>query len=695
MSETPQDFLLEIGTEELPPKALKRLSDALAAHLTQALDEAGLTYEAVTPFASPRRLAVRINQCQARQADKVIERKGPAKKAAFDQAGEPTKAIVGFAKSCGLRVDELEAVDTDKGTWMFAKIQQPGQATSALLPDMIQSAVAQLPIPKRMRWGDSTEQFVRPVHWVVVMWGAQVLPMTLLGKDSGQVTYGHRFHAPGPITLPQPRDYEVALRHQGFVEPDFVQRRHRIAAMVTEAASAEGGQAQIDPALLDEVTALNEWPSAVVGDFDPSFLSVPSEALISAMKGHQKYFHLLDTQHQLMAKFITVTNIESRRPASVKEGNERVIRPRLSDAKFFWDQDRKRPLDDFLPRLKSVVFQKQLGTLFDKVERLETLAVKVGRSLPATDMTPAQFERAARLSKCDLMSEMVGEFPDLQGVMGHYYAQAQNEQACVAQAIEAQYLPRFAGDQLPDHPVGQALAIADKLDTITGIYGIGQVPKGDKDPFALRRQALGLLRILIEQRLDLDLIALIEASLRLHFDSAVTSAQIDSIYDFMMDRLKAYYLDQGIRPEQFESVRVCRPAHPLDFDRRLRAVEHFAQMPEAQSLSAANKRIGNILKKTSTTPTSEVDATLLQAPEEQALFEQLDAMRESVSESLAQGDYQAGLVTLAGIRASVDAFFDQVRVMAEDQALKDNRLRLLKQIYDLFRQVADISSLSH
>ncbi|MDR9498860.1 MAG: glycine--tRNA ligase subunit beta [Hydrogenovibrio sp.] len=695
MTEKREDFLLEIGTEELPPNALKTLSEALGKGLESALQDAELAYESAEVFASPRRLAVRINQCQVRQADKQVERKGPAKKAAFDDQGQPTKAAEGFARSCGLAVDQLEEVDTPKGVWLVARLTETGQDTPALLPAMIESAVQRLPIPKRMRWGDSDVSFVRPVHWVVMLWGTETLPVTLLGKQAGNQTYGHRFHAPGAIALPQPRDYEVALRHQGFVEPDFAHRRARIETMVTEAAEAEGGRAEIDPALLNEVTALNEWPSAVVGDFDTRFLAVPPEALISAMKGHQKYFHLLDADDRLMAKFITITNIESRRPESVKEGNERVIRPRLSDARFFWDQDRKQPLDDFLPRLKTVVFQQKLGTLFDKVERLETLTVKIGRPLLGEGLSAAQLERAARLSKCDLMTEMVDEFPDLQGVMGRYYAQAQQEEPAVADAIESQYRPRFAGDALPDHPVGQALAIADKLDTITGIYGIGQIPKGDKDPFALRRSALGLLRIMIEKQLDLDLMALIRASLSLHPQVTDSEDTVEAIYDFLIGRLKAYYADQGVTPEQFEAVRVCRPAHPLDFDHRIEAVRHFADMDEAGALSAANKRIANILKKVDQSLPEEVDTRLFEQNEEKALFDALDALRESVSESIASQNYREALIRLAAIRQPVDAFFDQVMVMAKDEAVKQNRLALLRQIYDLFGQVADISRLSN
>ncbi|MDG4812059.1 glycine--tRNA ligase subunit beta [Hydrogenovibrio sp. 3SP14C1] len=690
MSMNTADFLVEIGTEELPPKALKKLSNAFTDGIKAGLDEAELAYGDVNAYASPRRLAVRIEGLQAKQADKTVERKGPAKKAAFDAEGQPTKALQGFARGCGADVNDLSEIETEKGTWMVYYLEQKGQLTAELLPAIVNQSLAKLPIPKRMRWGASEVEFVRPVHWALMLLDDQVVPATILGHQTSNKTHGHRFHAPQAIEITNPSEYVSVLKEQGYVQADFEERKSRIRQQVEAVAQSAGGVADIDEELLDEVTALNEWPTAVVGDFDESFLSVPSEALISAMKGHQKYFHILDKVGQLMAKFITISNIESSNPESVKNGNERVIRPRLSDAKFFWDQDRKQPLDDFLPRLKTVVFQQKLGTLYDKIERLETLVVKIGRPLGEEAQI---LERAARLSKCDLMTEMVGEFPDLQGVMGRYYAQAQNEDAKVSDAIDEQYQPRFAGDSLPESAVSQALAIADKLDTITGIYGIGQVPTGDKDPFALRRSALGLVRIMIEKELDLDLQLMIRFSLDLHSEVETTDDLVMDIYDFIISRLKAYYASQEVTAEQFEAVRVCAPSHPLDFAKRIEAVCQFSEMEEAESLSAANKRIANILKKVDATLPEEVESSLFEGDAERDLFEALDALRETVSNKIAERDYAGAMQLLATIRQPVDAFFDNVMVMADDEAVKLNRLALLNQIYQLFRQVADISRL--
>lgn len=690
MTTNTEAFLVEIGTEELPPKALKKLSEAFASGIEAGLVDAELTYGEVKVYAAPRRLAVFIEAVQTKQNDKIVERKGPAKKAGFDADGNATKALQGFARGCGATVEELVEIETDKGTWMAYNLALKGQPTEALLPEIVSQSLAKLPIPKRMRWGSSDIEFVRPVHWVLMLLGRKVVPATILGHQSSNTTKGHRFHAPTELLIEHPSQYAQTLKLEGYVMADFAERTERVHQQVVAVAEQEGGRAVIDPELLEEVSALNEWPNAIAGDFDEAFLAVPSEALISAMAGHQKYFHILDSENQLMAKFITVSNIESINPASVKSGNERVIRPRLSDAKFFWDQDRKHPLDDFLPRLKAVVFQKQLGSLFDKVERLEALTVKIGKPL---GVKPEICERAARLSKCDLMSNMVDEFPDLQGVMGRYYATEQGEDSAVAEAIDAQYQPRFAGDDLPSSAVAQALAIADKLDTITGIFGVGQVPTGDKDPFALRRAALGMLRIMIEKQLDLDLLLLIKLSLGLHESVTVTESLVDEIYDFIIGRLRAYYADQGISAEQFEAVRVCRPAHPIDFAKRIEAVKQFSQMDSAASLSAANKRISNILKKVDGTLSETVDADLFEVEAERVLWNALDALRETVSELIAGRDYTAAIAELATIREAVDNFFDEVMVMSDNLEVRQNRLALLNQIYQLFLQVADVSRL--
>lgn len=691
MSLHTEDFLVEIGTEELPPKALQKLVQALADGLQAGLVQAELAFGEIKTYAAPRRLAVWVKECQLLQADKQVERKGPAKQAGFDAEGNPTKALQGFARSCGVEVAELIEIETDKGTWMAFEQAVQGQTAQALLPGLVEAALAKLPIPKPMRWGSSDVAFVRPVHWVLMLLGSEVVPATLLGKPASNLTRGHRFHAPAEISISHAAEYAEVLKAQGFVIADFEARRELIRQQVLALAEQQQATAVIDEELLDEVTALNEWPQAVMGSFDQDFLAVPPECLISAMKGHQKFFHLVDQDETLLAKFITVSNIASTNPASVVSGNERVIRPRLSDAKFFWNQDRKGSLDDFLPQLKTVVFQQKLGTLFDKTERLETLAVKIAKPLGVRQELA---ERAARLSKCDLMSLMVGEFPELQGIMGRYYALAQNEHLLVADALDQQYQPRFAGDALPNNELAQSLAIADKLDTITGIYGIGELPTGDKDPFALRRAALGLIRIMIEKELDLDLHFLIETSLKLHEHVVFSEALVESIYDFVVGRLKAYYADQGVSAEAFEAVRVCRPAHPIDFSKRIEAVKVFAGLPAAESLSAANKRIQNILRKVEGELTEEVNTQLFETQAEADLWQALDNLREQVSSQIAGRNYTDALTSLAQIREPVDAFFDQVMVMAEDASVRQNRLALLNQIRQLFMAVADISRLS-
>ncbi|WP_294948673.1 glycine--tRNA ligase subunit beta [Sulfurivirga sp.] len=685
-----RDFLFELGTEELPPKALKRLRDALRDEIVAGLADAELTHDEVEAYASPRRLAVLVRRLQTAQQDKVIERRGPAKQAAFDADGNPTKALLGFARSCGVAVEALIEIETPKGVWMGARIEQKGVPAAELLPGIVQRALDRLPIPKRMRWGAREAAFVRPVHWVVMLLGGEVVPATLLEHETGRVTHGHRFHAPQGFELATPDDYLPTLRERGFVEPDFDTRAVRIAEQVQALAAEIGAQAVIDPDLLDEVTALNEWPVAIMGSFDEDFLAVPPECLISAMKGHQKYFHVVDGEGRLLNRFITVVNIDSRNPDAVRDGNERVIRPRLADARFFWDQDRKQPLESFLPRLKQVVFQQKLGTLMDKVDRLENLTALIGREL-GEDV--ALCERAAHLSKCDLMTEMVGEFPELQGIMGRYYALEQGENPRVAQALDDQYRPRFAGDGLPADGISQALAIADKLDTITGIYGIGEAPTGDKDPYGLRRAALGALRIIIEHQLPLDLRRLVEMSLRQHDAVEHSDALRDEIVDFMYSRLKAWYQEQGVSVEQFEAVRAVRSDRPVQFARRIEAVRRFAELEGAEALAAANKRIGNILRKAGTV-SAEVNPDLFEADEERALWAAYTALAEEVDAAVAAGDFVAAIEKLATLRPAVDAFFDHVMVMAEDAALRANRLALLATLKAAFDRIADLSRLS-
>lgn len=685
-----KDFLFELGTEELPPKAMRRLRDALRHEVTAGLEDANLAFDHVEAYATPRRLALLVRQLQTRQADRAVERKGPAKQAAFDAEGKPTKALEGFARSCGVSVDELIEIETPKGIWMGFVKMEPGKPAMALLPEIVQKALDKLPISKRMRWGARQAAFVRPVHWVVMLLGEEVVPATILEHQADRVTHGHRFHAPQGFALETPNAYVPTLREQGYVEPDFDTRAMRIAEQVQAKAAEIGATAVIDSALLEEVTALNEWPRAIMGSFDEAFLAVPPECLISAMKGHQKYFHVVDEQGRLLNHFITIANIESKNPDAVRDGNERVIRPRLADAKFFWDQDRKRPLEDQLPRLKTVVFQQKLGTLLDKVDRLENLTVKIGRLLGED---PALCERAAHLSKCDLMTEMVGEFPELQGIMGRYYALEQGENPAVAKALDDQYKPRFAGDDVPEAGVSQALAIADKLDTITGIFGIGEAPTGDKDPYGLRRAALGALRIMIERALPLNLRELVEMSLKQHDAVSYSDALRDEIVDFMYSRLRAWYMEKGITASQFEAVRAVPSDSPLQFHQRMLAVRHFSELEGAEALAAANKRISNILKKAGKVAT-QVNPELFASEQEAALWTAYQALAPEVEALLAQGDFKAAIEQLATLRPVVDAFFDHVMVMAEDEALRNNRLALLATLKASFDQIADLSKLS-
>ncbi|MGM0676835.1 MAG: glycine--tRNA ligase subunit beta [Pseudomonadota bacterium] len=687
MSDT-QDLLIEIGTEELPPKALRELRDAFARGVTQGLAEAGLEVGVCQAYAAPRRLAVWIKDVPPRQADQSMERRGPAVSAAFDAEGQPTRAAQGFAGSCGVPVSELERMETDKGAWLVHRHVEPGRETTELVPGVVESALAALPIPKRMRWGDGDAEFVRPVHWVILLLGDREIPATLLGVSAGRETRGHRFHHPEPLRVPEPAAYADLLAQQGHVLADFDTRRETIRSQVEQAAAELGGRAVLDEALLDEVTALVEWPVAVVGHFESRFLEVPQEALILTMQDNQKYFAVVDGQGRLMPHFITISNVDSREPERVREGNERVIRPRFADAEFFWKQDRQRPLESHLDGLRHVVFQQKLGSLHAKTLRVEQLAGYLAGQIGAPE---AEARRAAHLCKCDLQTLMVYEFTELQGTMGRYYAQHDGEAASVARALEDQYLPRHAGDELPGEAVGRVLALADRLDTLVGIFAIGLKPTGAKDPFGLRRAALGVLRILVEAELPLDLEDLLQQAARGYGDAVPAMEAVPQVLDYVMERLRAYYHDRGIRPEVFDAVLSVRPTRPLDFDRRVRAVETFLGLPEAEPLAAAHKRIHNILRKVEGDLPEQVDPERLQEDAERALHERLEALWAPVSAHFDVGEYTQGLTELATLREPVDAFFDQVMVMAEDAALRDNRLALLNRLAGLFLRVADLS----
>jgi glycyl-tRNA synthetase beta chain len=685
-----RDLLLEIGTEELPPKSLRRMRDALQAAMDSLLDEYHLPHGPSRAYATPRRLAVQVADVPLQQPDRTITRRGPALKAAFDAGGRPTKPAEGFARSCGVAVSDLETLETGKGAWLVYNSTETGQPTAALLADLVERVVRMLPVARRMRWGSADFEFVRPVHWVLLLLGSEPVHANILGQRSDRYTRGHRFHHNAPIAIGKPAEYLDVLEHTGRVMADMERRRDSILTQVTEAGAALGGITRVDPDLLDEVTALVEWPVAISGAFEPRFLEVPAEALVSSMQDHQKFFPVSGSDRPLLPCFVTVANIASRDPEQVRAGNERVIRPRLEDAAFFWNQDRKQSLASRAEQLEDVTFQQQLGSLGDKQRRVAALAAHIAGTL---GFDTRQAERAAMLCKCDLVSSMVFEFPELQGIMGRYYALHDGEDAAVAQALDEQYQPRHAGDTLPASPIGQTLAIAERLDTLVGIFAIGQPPSGDKDPFGLRRAALGVMRIIIEQGLDLDLHTLIGRAAGGFPDPVNAGAVCEDLFAFMMERLRHWYADTGCDTLVFDAVLARQPVRPLDFDARIRAVRAFQALPEAASLAAANKRIRNILRKSDTDLPPRHRAELLQEPAEQALAVALDERAGVVGPLFAARDYTRALCELAALQVPVDRFFDDVMVMSDNTALRDNRLALLNELSELFLQVADISLL--
>ena len=684
-----KDLLIEIGTEELPPKSLTRLASSLADAIRQGLQDKELEHGECSWYATPRRLAVIVGDLADTQADKETVKRGPSVASAYDQAGNPTRAAEGFARSCGVKVAELDTLETDKGNWLSYSHLARGARTEELLPAIIERALAGLPISRRMRWGDGDIEFVRPVHWVLLLFGEDIIHATILGMETGRDTCGHRFHHPEAISMASAGEYLTRLQKEGRVTADFSERKKQIRKAATEVAQAHGRAVLIEEDLLDEVTALVEWPVVIIGSFNDEYLELPREALIATMQSHQKYFPVLhpDTG-ELTADFISVANIDSASPEVIKQGNERVISPRLSDAAFFWERDRSRPLESFAVKLDKVVFEQKLGTLADKAARIENFGRYIAGQL---EFESAPVERAARLAKCDLLSDMVGEFPELQGIMGRYYALESNERPEVARALEEQYMPRHAGADLPETSMGMVLALADKLDTLTGIFAIGKGPTGDKDPYGLRRAGLGCLRIMIECALPLDLEACLAYSAGTFQESLNASAVTTEVFDFMLDRLRRYYLDNGVSPAVFDAVQACRPAQPHDFNLRVLAVGEFLRLSEADSLVTANKRISNILKQAQYTSESIVDEALLQEKTERDLYKQMHA--SGVVEHGASGDYIARLTALAGLRNYVDAFFDEVMVMCDDVALRNNRLALLNELRQLFLATADISRL--
>ncbi len=686
---TTQNFLVEIGTEELPPKALKTLATSFADNVEAELNQAGLSFDKIEWFAAPRRLAVKVLNLATQQPSKEIEKRGPAVSAAFDAEGKPTKAAEGWARGCGITVDQAERIATDKGEWLVHRAKIEGQPTKNLLNDIVANALAKLPIPKPMRWADKTVQFIRPVHTVTMLLGDELIEGEILGVASARTIRGHRFLGEKEFEIQHADQYPQLLREKGSVVADFNERKAEILAKSQAKATALGGVADIEESLLEEVTSLVEYPNVLAAKFEERFLAVPAEALVYTMKGDQKYFPIYDKDGKLLPHFIFVSNINPEDPTAIIEGNEKVVRPRLTDAEFFFKTDLKQKLVDRLPRLETVLFQQQLGTLKDKTDRIEQLAGEIAKQIGADE---AKAKRAGLLSKCDLMTNMVFEFTDTQGVMGMHYARHDGEDEEVAVALNEQYMPRFAGDELPKSLVASAVALADKFDTLTGIFGIGQAPKGSADPFALRRAALGALRIIVEKNLPLDLEDLVKKSAALFGDKLTNKNVVADVVDFMLGRFRAWYQDEGIAVDVIQAVLARRPTRPADFDARVRAVSHFRTLDSAEALAAANKRVSNILAKADAA-IGEINLTACVEPAEKALAEAVLALRTEVQPLITKGDYTAVLDKLANLRAPVDSFFDNVMVNAEDPVLRQNRLAILNTLQDLFLQVADISVL--
>ena len=717
---TTQNFLVEIGTEELPPKALKTLATSFADNVEAELNQAGLSFDKIEWFAAPRRLAVKVLNLATQQPSKEIEKRGPAVSAAFDAEGKPTKAAEGWARGCGITVGQAERIATDKGEWLVHRAKIEGQPTKNLLNGIVANALAKLPIPKPMRWADKTVQFIRPVHTVTMLLGDELIKGEILGVASARTIRGHRFLGEKEFEIQHADQYPQLLREKGSVVADFNERKAEILAKSQAKATALGGVADIEESLLEEVTSLVEYPNVLAAKFEERFLAVPAEALVYTMKGDQKYFPIYDKEGKLLPHFIFVSNINPEDPTAIIEGNEKVVRPRLTDAEFFFKTDLKQKLIDRLPRLETVLFQQQLGTLKDKTDRIEQLAGEIAKHIGADE---AKAKRAGLLSKCDLMTNMVFEFTDTQGVMGMHYARHDGEDEEVAVALNEQYMPRFAGDELPKSLVASAVALADKFDTLTGIFGIGQAPKGSADPFALRRAALGALRIIVEKNLPLDLEDIVgkasdaykrqddEKREKSEFfkvnplpndltpfsrgeNGRIVTKQelINEVVDFMLGRFRAWYQDEGIAVDVIQAVLARRPTRPADFDARVRAVSHFRTLDSAEALAAANKRVANILAKAEG-DIGAIDVALCVEPAEQVLAQSVLSLAKEVQPLIAQGEYTAVLDKLAGLRQPVDNFFDNVMVNAEDAKLRQNRLAILNTLQGLFLQVADISLL--
>ncbi|MBW8192764.1 glycine--tRNA ligase subunit beta [Neiella marina] len=686
-----ENLLIELGTEELPPKALPKLASSFASAFEAALTKAGLGFSSVKWVASPRRIGVLVDALESAQPDRVEEKRGPSVSVAFDENGEATKAALGWARGNGITIDQAQRLKTDKGEWLLHRAEVKGASIQALLPELVNLAVKQIPIPKPMRWGAYDTEFIRPVHTITILYGADIVPANVLGIQSNRLVQGHRFHSEGLISIDNADSYLAQLETEGKVVADFAARKATIKQQVEAAAATEGGVADIDEALLDEVTALVEWPVTFVGSFEDDFLEVPKEALIYTMKDNQKYFPMLSKEGELMPRFIFVSNIESTDPSQVIAGNEKVVRPRLADARFFLETDKKKTLESRIASLATVVFQQKLGTLKDKSERVALLAGHIAEALNANKL---EAERAALLAKTDLMTEMVMEFPDVQGVMGMHYARNDNEPESVAIALNEQYMPRYSGDQLPSTEIGCALAIAEKVDTLVGIFGIGQAPKGDKDPFALRRAAIGALRIMVEKSLPLDLADLATFALSTYADKQLSNADVvNDVVGFALGRFRTWYQEQGVTADVIQAVLAKRPTRPADFDARIKAVSHFKTLPQAADLAAANKRVGNILAKVEGDIPADIDNALLSETAEVALANALVSATSTVTPLFDQGNYQQALIELADLNTVINAFFDEVMVNVDDAAVRANRQAILQQLHQVFSYSADISLL--
>jgi glycyl-tRNA synthetase beta chain len=685
------DLLIELGCEELPPKSLPGLGKALFEGFSSQLVKAELAFEASASrvYYTPRRLTLMMSGVANRQPDQVLERKGPALAAAFDADGQPTPAAAGFARSVGKAVDELETLKTDKGEWLYCRVEKPGQALTDMLFPMLEKTLAALPIAKPMRWAANDFSFIRPVHWLVAMHGSNVCTGSLFGLEAGNRTRGHRIHSPGPHEISTASDYEQLLE-SACVIVDQDKRRHLIERQAVELGQTTGGAALINRALLEEVSNLVEWPRSICGSFDTEFLDVPAEALIASMQDHQKFFPVVSADSgELLARFITVANLDSQDFDAVRKGFERVIRPRLADARFFWDQDNKSPLESWLPLLDTIVFQTKLGSVGDKSRRIEHISKKIA---DITDISETAAGRAAILCKCDLVSQMVGEFPELQGIMGRYYATQSGEDQAVALAIGEHYLPAYSGDRLPSNAAGKVVALADRLDTLTGIFATGLKPSGNKDPFALRRAALGLVRILLDGELEIELDKLLAiGALAVQEQLPVTPDVLLELRHFVLERLKHYLRDQGYETSLVNAALDAPLSTLPDLASRLEALQEFMGHDDAASLAAANKRIGNILRKTDALTSSEINEDVLYIDEEVHLFKEIKRISKNLEKLCEQADYSSALTLLAGLSSSIEAFFDHVMVMDDDAEVRRNRLALLSTLKSLFDRIANLA----